>query len=262
MMEAYHRIREPLYREIITDAGLARDSLVLDAGCGDAFYSRLLADALGPAARIVAVDLNSALLPSHAERNGSISFCLSDVERAGLRPRAFDAVWLCRAMHSALDPLRRIGALAALLRPGGKLIAIENDFAHYPSLSVPADFEHRVRAAHHQYLKSRHDDGSWLERYHAARHLPRWLERAGLSRISIRRYVATDVAPMGEDVEAYWRLFLAWLRGRVWPFLSSEDREAYSRAFDSASPDYLLRQPGFSCRDLTTVVRGVMEWGD
>jgi len=178
-------VREPLYRQIIADVGLAGAPLILDAGCGDGFYSRLLADPAAGGVRVVAVDLNPGVL--NREPNAHrIDWCLADFERAGLRRDAFDAIWLCRAMHSALDPARRLAALAALLRSGGKLIDIENDFEYYPILSLLTDFSHRVREAHYQYLKSRCADGTSLERYHAARHLPSWLDRIGLRQVSLR----------------------------------------------------------------------------
>jgi len=260
LLEAYHRARERLYHQIIREAlcGSTRAALILDAGCGDVFYSRLLAQVLGPQAHIVAVDHNPALLDllSHPDLPPTIHGCLSDLEQAGLRPGVFDAIWLCRAMHSALDPLRRLAALVPLLRPGGQLVVIENDFAHHPILSFPADFGYRIIEAHHQYLKSRCADGTSLERYHAARHLPIWLAQVGLDSICAHTYIAEDVAPMGADAETYWQLFLGWLGCRIWPFLSADEQETYLRAFAPTSADYLLRRPGFYCLELTTVVCG------
>ena len=256
VFEAYHRVREPVYRAIIADAQLAPDALILDAGCGDAFYARLIADVLGPGARIVAVDRNPALLQPRIERDPAIRVCLNDLERAGLKRGAFDAIWSCRALHSALDPLRRLSALAALLRSGGRLIVIENDLAHSPILSWPADFERRIRDAHDRLLNGRSPDGRSIERYYAARHLPAWLGQVGLRRISIRTTVVEDVAPMAADVEAYWKLSMDYLGNLIQPFLSAEDRLAYSRAFDPESPDYLLRAPGFYGMELLAVACG------
>ena len=260
LLEAYHHARARLFRQIIREALRVptRAALILDAGCGDVFYSRLLAEGLGPQAHVVAVDHNPALLDplSHPDLPPTIHGCLSDLEQAGLRRGVFDAIWLCRAMHSAPDPLRRLAALAPLLRPGGQLVVVENDFAHYPILSCPADFGHRITEAHHQYLKSRCADGTSLERYHAARHLPIWLTQVGLDSICVHTYVSEDVAPMARDAEAYWQLFLGWLGCRIWPFLSMDEQETYLRAFVPTSADYLLRRPGFYCLELTTVVCG------
>ena len=260
LFETYHHVREQLYRQIIKEtlADLEKGAWILDAGCGDTFYSHLLAEVLGPDTRIVAVDRDLALLHSQPARDGPAAMyhCLTDLERAGLRPGAFDAIWLCRTMHSALDPLRRLAALVPLLRSGGKLVVVENDFDHHPILPCPADFGHRILDAHRQYLKSRCTDGTSLERYHAAGHLPLWLEQVGLRSVSSHTYISEDDAPMADDVEAYWRLFMGWLGRRIWPFLTTDEQQTYARAFDPASPDLLLRRPGFYCLELTTVVCG------
>jgi len=258
LTDAYHHVRERLYRRIIAEALRvpARGALILDAGCGDAFYSRLLADALGPGARIVAVDRSPAVLGAALPLAATISGCVTDLEGAGLRPGVFDVIWLCRTMHSALDPLQRLAALAPLLRPGGQLIVIENDFAHHPILACPAAFGHRLIEAHFQYLKSRCVDGTSLERYHAARHLPFWLAQVGLREICFHTYVSEDVAPMTGEAELYWQLFTGWLGRRSWPFLSPDEQQTFLSLFVPASPDYLLRRPGFYCLELTTVVCG------
>lgn len=256
LLRAYHRAREPLYRQIIADAHLAPTALILDAGCGDCFYSRLIADALGPDVRIIGVDRSPIALRFQFNSDRAIQLCQSNLERAGLRSGAFDAIWLCRTMHSAPDPPGRLAALVPLLRPGGKLIVVENDLAHYPIFSWPADFEHRLQLARYQYLKSRCNDGASLERYYSGRHLPTWLAQAGLQQIAIHTYVSEDVAPMSDTVETYWRLFMAWQGDRMGQFLSDEDRQAYARASDPESSDYLLRCPGFYCLELTTVASG------
>ncbi len=257
LMEAYHRVREPLYRRILAEAwsGLRPGALVLDAGCGDAFYSQLMAEVLGPEARIVAVDHNSALLKTHLDHSHAKRFdrCLSDIEQAGLCSGVFDAIWLCRTMHSAPDPLRRLESLRRLLQPGGRIVVVENDYAHYPILALPAAFERRLVEARRQYLQSECPNGVSMERYHAARHLAVWLEQAGFHELCIHTYVSDDIAPMPEEVETYWRLVLAWQMRRIEPFLSAEDRQLYRRAFEPESPDYLLRRPGFYCLELTTV---------
>ncbi len=253
-MEAYHRVREPLFRRIITDAlgDLRPSALVLDAGSGDAFYSELLSEVLGGGAQVVAMDHNSALLTSRSNSRRTILCCLGDLERAGLRSGVFDAIWLCRTMHSALDPLRRLAALQRLLRPGGRLVVVENDYAHYPILAFPAEFDYRLVEARHRYLQTQYASGS-IERFHAARYLPAWLDMAGFRQLCIHTYVCDDIAPMPTEVEAYWRTVMAWQISRIGPYLSVADRQAYRRAFEPDSPDYLLNRPGFYCLELTTV---------
>jgi SAM-dependent methyltransferase len=254
LAEAYHRVREPLYRQILDETlpNLRQEALILDAGCGDAFYSRLLANHFATV-NVVALDLDKKRLTAEASA-GAVHACQADLERAGLQPGVFDAIWLCRAMHSALDPLRRLQALAPLLRPAGRLVVVENDFGHHPLLSWPADFERQVLEAHLRYLQRRTSDGTSLERYFAPRYLPAWLTQAGLRLASIRTHVSLDVAPMPAEMEAYWALFIAWLRQRIWPLLSPQAQDTFRRLCESESPDYVLASAGFCCAELTTVV--------
>jgi SAM-dependent methyltransferase len=257
VQEAYHRARTALYRTIIAESRLPRDARVLDAGCGDGYYSELLAEELGPRAQVVAADTNLATLRSRPRLAAGVERCLTDVECPGLRSRSFDVVWMCRTMHSAPDPQQRVGALVALLRPGGRLIAVEDDPFHCPILAWPDDFEVRVQRALDQLFRQRCRGGASIDRYHAPRHLPAWLAAAGLDQVTVRTHPVDDTVPMAADVETYWRLWMEQRGELIRPFLSSADWRTYRRAFDLHGREYVLRQPGMRCHGPTTVACGV-----
>ena len=252
-MVAYHRVREPLYRRMIADLSLAPDARVLDAGCGDGFYSQLLATMLGPRCQIVAIDLSLALLNAAGDQTRSVQRCVGALEDLGLAPASFDVVWLCRSMHSAPDPLARLGALVSLLRPGGRLIVVENDTAHSPILPFSAQFEHRLRAARLRYERARSPNGALSQRYKSATYLGQWLHQLGLLDRSVRTYVSEDLAPFDDAVEAYWRQLLAWDANLLERFLSPTDAAIYCSTFDPHSPNDLLSRPGCYCLELTTL---------
>ena len=257
VQEAYHRARSELYRAIIADCRLPPGALILDAGCGDGFYSDLLAREVGAHACIVAADTNLATLRSRAPRSAAVARCVTDVERPGVRRRSFDVVWMCRTLHSAIDPRQRIVALAELLRPGGRLIAVEDDPFHCPIPAWPTDFEQRVRRALDQLFRQRCRDGASVDRYHAPRHLAAWLADAGLDQITVRTYPVEDVVPMAAAVETYWRLWMDQRGELIRPFLSSDDRRTYARSFDAACREYVLARPGMRCQEPATVACGV-----
>jgi SAM-dependent methyltransferase len=252
-MVAYHHVREPLYCGIIRDLQLAPAARVLDAGSGDAFYSQLIAGLLGPAAQIVAFDCDLNLHKTACVSAPNVYRCVGDLEQSCLAPASFDAVWLCRSMHAARDPLALLGMLVPMLRPGGQLIVIENDTAHYPILPLPADFEHRLRTARMRYERGRCGDDQARQRYQAAKHLGQWLRQLGLVDLAVHTIVSEDLAPLDSAVENYWRLFLAWDAQRLEPFLSPADAAAYRATFDPRSPGYLFGRPGCYCVELTTV---------
>jgi len=257
--DAYHHAREDLYRRIIAECQLPPTALILDAACGDAFYSDLLASVVGSRARVVAADVNLAMLRSRPFASTAVLACLTDVEQVGLRPRSFDVVWMCRSMHSATDPQRRVSALAGLLRPGGRLIVVENDPFH---CSIPAwsdAFERRVQHAVVRLLQQRCGNGTSIDRYSAPRHSPVWLARAGLGDITVRTYPVEDIVPLADGAERYWRLWMQQRGEMIRPFLSGAEWRTYSRAFDPDGPEYVLARPGMSFRDPTTVVSGSVE---
>lgn len=256
--QAYHHARADLYRRIIADCRLPPPALILDAACGDAFYSDLLASMVGPRARVLAADFNLAALRSRPFSSAGVMRCLTDVEQAGLRS-SFDVVWMCRSMHSAADPQQRVSALAGLLRPGGRLIVVENDPFHCSIPAWSAEFERRVQHAVERLLQRRCSNGASIDRDSAPRHLPVWLAGARLRQITVRTYPVEDVVPLADEAERYWQL---WMRQRgemIRPFLSGAEWRAYARAFDPDGPEYVLNRPGMSLRDPTTVVCGVVE---
>ena len=252
-MVAYHRVREPLYCRLIRDLRLPATSRVLDAGSGDGFYSQLFSSLLGPGAQIVAYDCNPHLLKSACSPAPNVHRCLGNLRQLCLAPASFDTIWLCRSMHAAPDPLALLGELVPLLQPGGQLIVVENDTAHYPILPLAADFEHRLRDARIQYERSRCINDAACERYQAAKHLAHWLRQLSLVDLSVHTYVSEDLAPFDRAVEEYWRLFLSWDAHQLQPFLSPADAAAYYAILDPASHHYLFAQPGCYCVELTTV---------
>jgi SAM-dependent methyltransferase len=254
-MVAYHRVREPLYRAILRDLALAPATQLLDAGAGDAFYSQLFASLLGPAAQVVAYDCNQKLLEAGHDLAANVQRCVGDLVDSCLAPGRFDAVWLCRSLQGAPDPLGLLGALARQLRPGGQLIVVENDTAHYPILPLETDFEQRLRQARVRYEQSRCAAGEARGGYQAAKFLAGWLRSLGLVNLSVKTHVSDELAPLSPETEDYWRLFLAWDARLLGPFLAPDDAVHYRGLSDPASPYYLLARPGCYLVELTTVAR-------
>ncbi|WP_051712618.1 class I SAM-dependent methyltransferase [Spirillospora albida] len=125
------RERRDRYRTELTDAAVLDavgpcDGLrVLDAGCGEGYFSRTLA---GLGADVVGVDAAQNLVDAASafpcEGPGSVSFTRASVEDLPVEDDGFDLV-LCNHLFSHLpDPSRAIGEFARVLRPGGRLIIL------------------------------------------------------------------------------------------------------------------------------------------
>lgn len=130
---AYDRVSDPHVRwgaAVVDRLQLAGDETVLDAGCGSGRVTELLLDRL-PAGRVIAVDASPSMLEAARSRlaphRGRVTFVLGDLlalDRPGVLPAGpVDAVLSTATFHWITDHDRLFAVLAAVLRPGGQLVA-------------------------------------------------------------------------------------------------------------------------------------------
>jgi 2-polyprenyl-3-methyl-5-hydroxy-6-metoxy-1,4-benzoquinol methylase len=112
------RLRRQETRAVRALATFAPGDLVLDAGCGDGATLDWLVAA---GARAVGIDV--ALGMARACRTRGHRVAVSDLARPALR-RRFDWVLCIGVLEFTADPAAAIAALAALLRPGGRLVLL------------------------------------------------------------------------------------------------------------------------------------------
>lgn len=99
---------------------------VLDLGCGTGMSLPLLLDAVGPAGRVVAVDLSPEMLAvarCRVQREGwaNVALCCAPVEEAAL-PRLADAAFF-HFTHDILQSAPALDHVLAHLRPGARIVA-------------------------------------------------------------------------------------------------------------------------------------------
>ncbi|HEY3199376.1 MAG TPA: class I SAM-dependent methyltransferase, partial [Actinomycetes bacterium] len=120
-----------LYREIAAWLAPGRESRVLDAGCGAGGMTVQLAQAVGPAGQVVAMDgepaavaATSSLVAEHglADR---VEVVVGELPAAAARAGPFDLIWASRVVHHLADEAAGVRALAASLRPAGRLALAE-----------------------------------------------------------------------------------------------------------------------------------------
>ena len=99
---------------------------LLDVGCGAGYFAREMARR---GARVTGVDLSPRMLrPAHVAETAEplgVDYVLGDAERldAAFPPAAFDMATSCVALQDVPDPAAALGAVAAVLRPGGRFVA-------------------------------------------------------------------------------------------------------------------------------------------
>jgi len=112
-------------------AGLAAPGeTVIDFGCGPGFFTLPLAEMVGPSGRVVAVDLQAAMLERlrlRAERAGlagRITLHRCAVDAVGALPPAHAALAFYM-VHEVPDVTRFLGDVSRALRPGGRFLLVE-----------------------------------------------------------------------------------------------------------------------------------------
>jgi SAM-dependent methyltransferase len=93
---------------------------VLDVATGEGGFARLLADHLGSFEEIVGIDvIPPSDSPESVFRRDRVRFVEMDVEALSLADESFDAVAVSSSLHHFPDPLKVLGEMRRVLRPGG-----------------------------------------------------------------------------------------------------------------------------------------------
>ena len=125
----YDRVADPQARwgrEVLARLPLAGDERVLDAGCGTGRVTELLAARL-PRGRIVALDASASMIDTARQRlapfGDRVEFVVADLGRPLPLAEPVDAILSTATFHWVPDHDALFANLAAVLRPGGWLVA-------------------------------------------------------------------------------------------------------------------------------------------
>jgi ubiquinone/menaquinone biosynthesis C-methylase UbiE len=118
----------------------------LELGAGEGAFTLALADVLGPAGRIVAVDRDRRALETMRRRLGErfpdagVEAVVADFT-SGLPPGPFDGVLAANSLHFVAAWDAPLAAIRAALAPGGRFVLVEYDADHgNPWVPHPVSF--------------------------------------------------------------------------------------------------------------------------
>jgi ubiquinone/menaquinone biosynthesis C-methylase UbiE len=106
-------------------------SRILEVGCGLGDDAAALAKRVAPGGSVVAVDGSQAMVEAARQRHGDItglSFDVADASQLPYSDATFDGCRIDRVLQHIADPAAAIREMARVLRPGGVLVAFDNDW--------------------------------------------------------------------------------------------------------------------------------------
>lgn len=116
----------PLFADF---AGVAGGQRVLDVGCGPGALTAVLVDRLGADA-VAAVEPSEPFAAAAESRNPGVDVRCAAAEELPFADGEFDAALAQLVVHFMADPVRGIGEMARVTRPGGVVAACVWDHAH------------------------------------------------------------------------------------------------------------------------------------
>jgi arsenite methyltransferase len=156
-LEVLYRSRDILRRRaLIRDALSARaGDRVLDVGCGPGFYVAELLDEVGPEGGVVGVDNSEAMLAVAAHRcegRPNVAFHRTEAVSLPVEDGGFDRVLCVQVLEYVEDVPRALSEMRRALRPGGRLVVWDVDWATVSWHSSDPDRTARVLSAWDAHL--------------------------------------------------------------------------------------------------------------
>jgi ubiquinone/menaquinone biosynthesis C-methylase UbiE len=102
--------------------------VIADVGAGSGYFARRFAAAVGPDGKVLALDVEPAMLEELRRRAPGIANLETPQvapDDPGLAPQSVDVVFVCNTGHHLPDRVRYYAKLRRALRSGGRLVLID-----------------------------------------------------------------------------------------------------------------------------------------
>jgi ubiquinone/menaquinone biosynthesis C-methylase UbiE len=205
-LDSLTSLYDPRTLQLCERLGLAPGWSCLDAGAGTGSLAVALAERVGPAGSITALDSDTRFLaPLASER---LTVVESDLTEGNLPAGRFDLVHARLVLEHLPERDRVLPALAAAVRPGGWLLIEDFDWSTAMVLDPPSPLHERVAGACLALFAAHAYDPYY------GRRLPRALAATGLTEVGTHAE-SVQVRADRERGLPQWELLVAQLAPRM-----------------------------------------------
>ncbi len=175
----FREYKQRSYERLCLSAGLS----VLEVGCGIGDDVFRMASRVGPSGVVVGVDASSRMIEEAIGRtpaNVPVSFAQADARSLPFKEESFSRCRIDRALQHIKSPHLVIREMARVLKPGGLLLAYDNDWGTF---TLNGGNEATTKIVETMWEES--FTNRWIGRY-----LKRYFVEAGLQNVEIEPSVS------------------------------------------------------------------------
>ena len=156
-LEALYAIADAVRRRRLVRAaiGASPGEHILDVGCGPGFYCAELLEEVGPKGGVVGVDRSPQMLALAARRcegHANVEFREGDATSLPVQDAGFDAALCVQVLEYVPDVAAALAELRRTLRPGGRVVVWDVDWATVSWHSADPARMQRVLGAWDEHL--------------------------------------------------------------------------------------------------------------
>jgi len=129
-LERTERETEEQPKLVIDALDITPGQTIADLGAGSGYYSLRIAPLVGPTGKVLAIDIEPAMLEAIAQRArrehvDNIATVRSSAQDPSLAPRSVDLLFMVDVYHELEYPYEMLTRVRAALKPGGRVALIE-----------------------------------------------------------------------------------------------------------------------------------------
>lgn len=230
---------------MIRDLHLRPGSLVVDAGCGPGLWTPLLAKAIGPAGRIIGVDISAEALVTAQQRSQDkpyhrqVQYKRAPMEQLPLPRGSANVIFSANVSQYLPDPSATFAAMGQYLKCGGQLVIKDIDFGTMRFHNIDTTLQAHVFQARERWERERVSVGFPFEDSWVGSKLAGYLRAAGYEDVQEKSYRIVRTYPLPADFRVYLQGIAEWFVCEGAPLLAGEDIINWLQCFLDDTQNFL-----------------------